>query len=61
MSYINSWEEKKEIHKDIKEGYMGVVRKSRFKISKCAKITDFVDICVQTDSSKVEISFLKTN
>lgn len=40
---------------------MGVVRKRRFKVSKSAKITDFVDICVQTDSSKVEISFLKTN
>lgn len=37
---------------------MGAVRKSRFKVSKTAKITDFMDICVRTDSSKVEIGFL---
>lgn len=59
MSYINSWEKKGNT-----QGYKGklrVVRKSRFKVSKSAKITDFMDIRVQTDSSEVEINFLKTN
>lgn len=59
VSYINSSERrgKKEIRKDIKESW-GLSEKPGSECSKSAKITDFVDTCVQTDSSKVEISFL---